>query len=159
MVVEGGRERLKRHHTFDPDRELEPRPDAEYAEEFRALLTEAVRCPLPDGKPAGALLSGGLDTSSILCLAGGLPGRPVQHAFSAVFDEMPECDERGFMAPMVEAAVVGHHLFHADEHSPLADWAGTGPLSGTSGSWPCYLSEVRLSHDSTRQRSWADACL
>ena len=40
-------------------------------------------------------------------------------------DRNAECDEREYMAPVVEATGVEHHLFHADRSSPLADWPGT----------------------------------
>ncbi len=46
----------------------EPKSDREYVEEFRALLTEAVRRRLVSDVPLGAFLSGGVDSSSIVAL-------------------------------------------------------------------------------------------
>lgn len=71
--------------------------------EFRRLLTQAVAARLRGGR-AGTMLSGGLDSSSIACIAerqlqstqaGGLP------TFSLVFDETPGLSER----PFIEAVV------------------------------------------------------
>jgi len=45
------------------------RPDAEYAEEFRAVLEEAVKIRLRADVPVGVYLSGGLDSCAVLGLA------------------------------------------------------------------------------------------
>lgn len=45
------------------------RRDAGYEEQLRSLFREAVRCRLRDGQTALAELSGGLDSSSIVCMA------------------------------------------------------------------------------------------
>src|SRR5262249_40486976 len=54
---------------LDPTRELAPESDAAYAERFRELFTDAVRCRLRSASPVGAALSGGLDSSSLVCVA------------------------------------------------------------------------------------------
>ena len=43
--------------------------ESDYEEQLRALFREAVKCRLPGGRRALAELSGGLDSSSILCMA------------------------------------------------------------------------------------------
>jgi asparagine synthase (glutamine-hydrolysing) len=60
---------LRRFWQLDPEREERCRDDGEYEERFRNLFVEAVRCRLPAAEPAFAELSGGLDSSSIVCAA------------------------------------------------------------------------------------------
>jgi asparagine synthase (glutamine-hydrolysing) len=43
--------------------------DQEYVEAFNEIFSEAVRCRLRSVKPVGVLLSGGLDSASIACIA------------------------------------------------------------------------------------------
>ena len=79
------------------------RDDAEYAEAFRALLTEAVRGALPARGVAWSDLSGGLDSSSVVSIAARL-GAPGLAAYSIVLPGFPEADEQRWMR-----AVVEHH--------------------------------------------------
>ncbi|QYU66904.1 asparagine synthase (glutamine-hydrolyzing) [Leptolyngbya sp. 15MV] len=75
--------------------------EAEAAERFRALFDEAMRLHLRADVPVGSCLSGGLDSSSIVCTMAGLlgPGADL-HSFSAVFAEK-RVDERRFMEAVV----------------------------------------------------------
>jgi asparagine synthase (glutamine-hydrolysing) len=98
--------------------------DAAYEEAFRACLTRAVTVRLPAGA-AGIYLSGGLDSSSVACLAG-----PPTVAFSAVFDEEPRSDERIYAAAAAEKAGSEHVHCYPERTSPLADWPGA------PGRWP-----------------------
>lgn len=61
--VEGGR-----YYDLDASREIVYRSDDEYSEHFLSLFKEAVRCRLRSAKGVTADLSGGLDSSSIVCL-------------------------------------------------------------------------------------------
>jgi asparagine synthase (glutamine-hydrolysing) len=95
------------HHTLRKYWELEPveiryRHDHEYADHLRELLFEVVRTRLRSTHPIGALLSGGLDSSSVVCTAQEIyrqPGNvnPGFVTFSHVFDGL-DCDER----PLIE---------------------------------------------------------
>jgi asparagine synthase (glutamine-hydrolysing) len=69
LIADPSGVRLRRFWSLDPGREARCRDDREYEERFRELLVEAVRCRLPEGGPAFAELSGGLDSSSIVCIA------------------------------------------------------------------------------------------
>ena len=93
-----------------------PAADAETEERFAATLGEAVRCRLRADRPVGAELSGGFDSSSIVCLAADLlaAGRaaaPRLLTLSYVFDDSPTCDERRFIRA-VERRIgqPGHHI-------------------------------------------------
>jgi asparagine synthase (glutamine-hydrolysing) len=86
----GGSPRSRRYWQprFD---ETTRRDEPEAAEELRDVLQEAVRASLPDGVPAGAFLSGGLDSSTVAGMASQVrPGIPtVSMGFDAQgYDEM-----------------------------------------------------------------------
>ena len=95
---------------------LEARPFAgsfgDAAAEFRALLTDSVRLRLRADVPVGSCLSGGLDSSSIVCAMDGLlratPGA-VQKTFSACAAE-PRFDERPFIDEVVRHTRVEPHF-------------------------------------------------
>lgn len=112
--------------------------DEEYAEAFREVFFEAVRCRLPRTASIGAALSGGLDSSSIVCTARRLTPRDRQiHAFSAVFPGLPDAarernDESHFIDAVAADPGIVSHKVCADEISPLADydrvlWHHDGP--------------------------------
>jgi len=88
VVPRGGPPRAWRWHQ-GPFRELRLRSDEEYAERFNELFNQALRAHLRSSTPVAAQLSGGLDSSSVVCRAAelhraGLVDRPVQPV-SAVF--------------------------------------------------------------------------
>jgi len=82
------------------------------AEEFRALLTDSVRLRLRADVPVGSCLSGGLDSSAIVCTAAELlrstGGNRLQKTFSAVSDS-PRLDERRYAEEVVRVAQVEPH--------------------------------------------------
>jgi asparagine synthase (glutamine-hydrolysing) len=113
----------RQYYRLDPDREAEAGSDDEYAERFRDLFTRAVRCRLRSAFPVGSMLSGGLDSSSIACVARNLmvENGAKLHTFSAIFDEVSQCDERVFQQAVLAQGGIEPHTFHADKVSPLAD--------------------------------------
>lgn len=124
MVVDGRRVRQREYWSLDPSRELRLGSDEEYAEAFRELFVEAVRCRLRSAYRVGSLLSGGLDSSSVACTARMLcsqDGQGPVHTFSAIFDEVEECDERPYIEAVLAQGGYEAHYVHADRFSPFAD--------------------------------------
>jgi len=116
--------RLRCYWALNPTKELRLSSDGEYAEAFRAHFEEAVRCRLRSAFPVGSMLSGGLDSSSITSVAARLleqEGRPTLHTFSALYDNVLQCDERSYIQTMEAKYKLDPHIFHADAVSPLAD--------------------------------------
>lgn len=124
LVLTADEMRVERYWSLDPECELRLGSDAEYAEAFRAHFVEAVRCRLRSAFPIGSLLSGGLDSSSITCVARKLLGSDDQTplpTFSAVFDDVAVCDERAFIDTVLAQGGLEPHYAYPDSVSPLAD--------------------------------------
>jgi asparagine synthase (glutamine-hydrolysing) len=86
---------------------VDPRPEAEYLEELRAQLDDAVRVRLVADVPVGAFLSGGIDSSTVVGLMARHMQQPVK-TFSIGFQGM-NCDE------LRHARLAAAH-FHTDHH-------------------------------------------
>ncbi len=72
------------------------------AVEFRELLKTSISDRLRSSTPPGVMLSGGLDSASIVCLAAGLLA-PVQlNTISYVFNTFNKCDERPYINAVTE---------------------------------------------------------
>jgi asparagine synthase (glutamine-hydrolysing) len=69
VSVHEGHARTRRFWRPDTEKEIRYLRDEEYADHFRQLFREAVQCRLRADGPVWAELSGGLDSSSIVCMA------------------------------------------------------------------------------------------
>ena len=114
---------LRRYWRLRAGPELRLRSDAEYAEVFRAEFAAAVRSRLRSAFPVGTLLSGGMDSSSITCMARQLlaeeGGNRQLHAFSATFDSSPSCDERQYFTAVTAQEGIIAHLTPVDQLGPF----------------------------------------
>jgi asparagine synthase (glutamine-hydrolysing) len=121
-----GREgrRLWSYWSLDPSRELRLKSPRDYQEGFRSHFFEAVRSRLRSAFPVGVMLSGGLDSSAVTCVARHLLASAEDgplHTFSAIFDAVPESDERHFIKTVVAQGNLKPHFVHGDEINPLGD--------------------------------------
>ncbi|MGK2856590.1 MAG: asparagine synthetase B family protein [Thermoanaerobaculia bacterium] len=99
---------VRRYFDYDLASTLRYRTDREYAEHFLELFRESLAARLPEGELCGAELSGGLDSSSIVCTAAML-GRSIE-AFSLVFPGC-DCDESEYIDLVARhAGVVSHRI-------------------------------------------------
>ena len=69
LTASQGRISVRRYFDLDPRKELRYRNDDEYAEHFLDIFKESVRCRMRCAGPLAMQLSGGLDSSSIVCTA------------------------------------------------------------------------------------------
>ena len=95
--------------------------DEEYEKKFLELLTEAVKCRLRSKFHAGSMLSGGLDSSSVSCIANIILKKQNRKlkTFSATFDSVPESNERYFIEKVLSSDKFDYYLINADEIGPL----------------------------------------
>jgi len=69
VLVRPGKHTVSKYWDFDPEKKIRYRTDAEYEEHFRTVFATAVRRKLRSDRPVLAELSGGRDSSSIVCMA------------------------------------------------------------------------------------------
>lgn len=100
---------IRRYWDIDPDRKLFGLTHEEYTRRFYELLEDAVRLHLISDVPLGTCLSGGLDSSAIVCLVDKLmreqglkiPGSDTQKTFSARYEDLRH-DEGYFIEQVVQ---------------------------------------------------------
>lgn len=110
------------------DTQLRLKSNGEYHEMFRERFTAAVTARLRSAYPVGSMLSGGLDSSSMVCVASKFLKENSQqplHTFSAVFPSIAKVDsridERRFMDSVIDATGCTVHMVTADTTSPFAE--------------------------------------
>lgn len=124
LTVTSNADRLLRYWALDPAHELRLASDEAYTEQFRAIFSTAIQCRLRSNGPIGSLLSGGLDSSSITGVARLLlahRGGEYLHTFSAVFDAVPECDERSYIQQVLNQGGLQAHYVPGDQIGPLSN--------------------------------------
>ncbi len=94
------------HWDFDPSRQLRYRTTVEYAEALRELFERAVRRRLRSPAPVAVSVSGGLDSSAILCEAALLrrsnAALAPAYGISRLYPEASRADERAYLAAIEE---------------------------------------------------------
>ncbi|MBF9231967.1 asparagine synthase (glutamine-hydrolyzing) [Microvirga alba] len=126
--------------------------EAEAAERFRELLTDSVRMHLRSDVPVGSCLSGGLDSSAIVCLMSDMFGQEGNGArvntVSACYAEK-SVDEKPFMEAVVSKTGANpHYIFpRAEEVFKRAGditWHQDEPFGSTSifAQW-CVFEEAK----------------
>jgi asparagine synthase (glutamine-hydrolysing) len=117
--------RFRQYWSLDPQREVRYGSDEEYAEAFREKFFQAVECRLRSAFPVGASLSGGLDSSSVVQVSRAFlrnSGNSPLHTFSAIFDEVPQSDERSFINLVLDGgADLAPQFIHLDRLGALVD--------------------------------------
>jgi asparagine synthase (glutamine-hydrolysing) len=124
LAVEGSSQRQRTFWQPDTDKRIRYRTDQEYAEHFRSLLEESVRCRMRSPRPVGIMMSGGLDSTSVTCLAAQMTLPQPLTTLSYVFDELPECDERKYINTMQEKWGLRSIHLPSDQLWPLKEVSG-----------------------------------
>ena len=122
LIVTPRRMRQRCYWTLEPGPELRLPSDDAYAEAFLDVFTEAVRCRLRSAGPVGSMLSGGMDSGSVVAVArqmlanaseGPLP------TFSAVGPDAVDCVETRAIHAAVTMGGLDPHLIRYDQ---LDNW-------------------------------------
>ena len=98
MIVTDHGPQISSYYNLDPSRPIRYRTDEQYSAHFLEIFKDALRCRMRASNGVAAELSGGLDSSSIVCTAqsmirAGEVAVPRFEAFSLVYNE-PTSDER-----------------------------------------------------------------
>lgn len=129
LTVRRDASQVQSYWSLDPSKELRLPSNEAYADAFREIFTEAVNCRLRSAYPAGSMLSGGLDSSSIVTTArllGAGTGNGCLKTFSAIFPSLPapelaKIDERLYIEAVLAGGGLEPHYVQVDQISPLAD--------------------------------------
>lgn len=114
--IREGKHAISKYWDFDPTRKIRHRTDVEYEEDFRDVFSKAVRRRLRSNTPVLAELSGGMDSSSIVCMADTIIDRGIAETrrldtISYYNDSEPHWNERPYFASVEEKRDrVGTHI-------------------------------------------------
>jgi asparagine synthase (glutamine-hydrolysing) len=146
---------VHRYWDFDAGKDIRYRQDADYEDHFRELFAKSIRRRLRSNAPVAAELSGGIDSTSIVCMAdlvsaleAGCPG-PVK-TVSYYDDSEPDWDERPYFTLIEEKrGISGWHInasratlfreYH-ERKFPATPWSGLKPLPMESSFASCLES-------------------
>jgi len=153
-----GREGIRelQHWDFDPTRQVRCGSAAEYAEGLRGLFEQAVRRRLRAPGAVGVSVSGGLDSSGILCqaelLARAGTANPAIHGLSQLYPAGSPADESKYLADIESQYGLAIHRLAASPMRYMADtdWIRTieFPVLPNS-SFPDFLEAARNSSCAT----------
>ena len=96
---------IRRYWTLKPPPLLELSSEDEYADAFLKVFTEAVRCRLRGAGPVGSMLSGGIDSGSVVAVATRLlaaAGDPALKTISAIGSDPRSCRESSTILEVVK---------------------------------------------------------
>jgi asparagine synthase (glutamine-hydrolysing) len=121
VLFRPGQDTVSKYWDFDPGKEIRYRTDAEYEEHFRCVFAKAVQRRLRSDRPVLAELSGGMDSTSIVCVSDIVISCRTAEAqrvdtISWYDDSTPDLDERPYFTKVEEKR--GRPGCHIDLASP-----------------------------------------
>lgn len=122
LKVNAAGRRLGRYWSPDPYQKIRYKSDQEYAGHFRSLLEDSIRSRMRSSLTVGVLMSGGLDSTSVACLAARMIAPKRLTTVSYIFDELPECDERQYIESVKEHYGVQSVRVACDEDWTFKNW-------------------------------------
>ena len=153
LTVTGqGNKRSKRFWSPDVSKVIRYKRDEDYEEEFRHLFREAVKCRLRSAGTACAELSGGLDSSSVVCMADQVIASGEAQAsgletISFVSDSSPVSDERRFIGLVETHRGRKTNLVREDDYPMLSQVVGNRSIETLNPlvtSYACQSAYVEI---------------
>jgi asparagine synthase (glutamine-hydrolysing) len=147
VVIRDGNHTVTKYWDFDPAKQIRYRADSEYEEHFRTVFGEAVRRRLRSDSPILAELSGGMDSSAIVCMADtifahGAAETPRLDTISYYDDSEPNWNERPYFARVEEKrGRTGTHI-DVGKKEPLRLAPDSDHFAATPGSGGSRPSET-----------------
>ena len=120
LTVGSGLFSTRRYWSLDPTKEIRFGCEQEYTEAFREVFTEAVQCRLRSASPPGVMMSGGIDSTSIVGVArhltAGNKNGPLR-TFSAISAAGGDCSETRCIQAMLRLDGLQSATVSADDLS------------------------------------------
>ena len=145
---------LNQYWDLDPYNEIHLNSQEEYINVFKDVFKETVRCRLRSAFPVASMLSGGLDSSSVSCIAQRILKTEYDsdlNTFSAIFESVPESNERNFIENVLNTDSFNSHYINVDKINPLDEidkvlFYGENPAiaPNTFMSWNIYKEASKI---------------
>lgn len=116
--------RLCKYWRLETPTPLLLKSDGDYIDAFLDIFRTAVRCRLRSPGPVGAMLSGGMDSSSVVAIAAELlaeEGRGLLPTFSAVGPDPASCPETSAIHAALKIKGIKPHFISYAELEPYRD--------------------------------------
>jgi asparagine synthase (glutamine-hydrolysing) len=131
------RDGIREHRYWDLTIALDPdRSFAASCDEFDRLFGASVRSHMVADVPVGAFLSGGVDSSAIVCAASQQAAAPIE-TFSITFAGLSQFDESRYAAGVARHCGADHHKFNLTpdliEAIDRVVWHADEPFAVSSG--------------------------
>jgi asparagine synthase (glutamine-hydrolysing) len=116
VLLRNGKRTVTKYWDFDPGKRIRYRTDDEYEERFRTEFADAIRRRLRSDRPILSELSGGVDSSSIVCVADSIIAEgkaecPRLDTLSYFNDSEPNWNERPYFTKVEEKrGRIGSHI-------------------------------------------------
>ncbi len=159
MVITTDEICIRQYWELDRNKEIKLSSEEEYAQEFKKIFTEAVRCRLRSAFPIISHLSGGLDSSAVTCVARDLLTKTKDsqgenkrikdnklHTISSIFEKVTECDESPFINAVLEQEGVIPHYVRGDRFSPLSNLSSIFEYEDEALLGPSHFYPWQLNH-------------
>jgi asparagine synthase (glutamine-hydrolysing) len=132
LLADARGHRMERFWAPDPRFRVWLPREKDYADLLRDRFADSVAARLRTDRPAGILLSGGVDSGSAAATAGWLMGEnvvpaPKLHAFSFAFERFADCDERSVSRLIARQYGLAETDVAVDDLGPLAHYPEHGP--------------------------------
>ena len=151
-ALEDGRVKLTTRQYWDLQYDIdESHSESWFVDHLASLIEDSVRIHLRSDVPLGAHLSGGLDSSTVVCLAADLLKGERLKTFTGAFPEGPQFDETGHARAVAEFAGTDNHEIYIPggelaQVLPKLMYMMDEPLAGPGVIPQYYVSQLAAQH-------------
>ncbi len=123
-----------------------------FIDTLSGLIDDSIRLHMRSDVPLGAHLSGGLDSSAIVCLASRMLGGEKMHTFTGAFNEGPQFDETAYAKAVSAFAGTTYNEIYIPAGNELAEtlprlmYCMDEPLAGPGVIPQYYVSQLASQH-------------
>ncbi|APC19594.1 asparagine synthase (glutamine-hydrolyzing) (plasmid) [Pseudomonas frederiksbergensis] len=135
------------HYNIDEEHD-----ERYFVDTLSGLIDDSIRLHMRSDVPLGAHLSGGLDSSAIVCLASRMLGGEKMNTFTGAFNEGPQFDETGYAKDVAAFAGTQYNEIYIPASNELADmlprlmYYMDEPLAGPGVIPQYYVSQLAAKH-------------